>query len=111
MLDIALLREIAVWMFLIIGALFCLVGSVGMLRFPDVFARMHAASIIDTVGIGFIFLGLMFQSGGTLISVKLFIVLILMFFAGPLSTHALARAALYAGVEPRLSKKEIPPSK
>ena len=77
-----------------------------MIRFPDFFTRLHAASLIDTVGIGFIFLGLMIQAGFTLITLKLLIILILMFFLSPLTTHAAARAALYARVKPQIHKGE-----
>ncbi len=106
MLDLSVIKDIFSWLFLIMGALFCLIGSLGMIRFPDFFTRLHAASLIDTVGIGFIFLGLMIQAGFTLITVKLLIILILMFFLSPLTTHAAARAALYARVKPQLHKGE-----
>ncbi len=106
MLDLSLIKDILSWLFLIIGALFCLIGSLGMIRFPDSFTRLHAASLIDTVGIGFIFLGLMIQAGFTLITVKLLIILILMFFLSSLTTHAAARAALYAKLKPQLHKGE-----
>jgi len=106
MLDLSLIKDILSWLFLIIGALFCLIGSLGMIRFPDLFTRLHAASLIDTVGIGFIFLGLMIQAGFTLITVKLLIILILMFFLSSLTTHAAARAALYAKLKPQLHKGE-----
>lgn len=106
MLDLALIKDTFSWPFLIIGALFCLIGSLGMIRLPDFFTRLHAASLIDTVGIGFIFLGLMIQTGFTLVTVKLLVVLILMFFLSPLSTHAAARAALYAKIKPQLHKGE-----
>jgi len=106
MLDLSAIKDIFSWLFLIMGALFCLIGSLGMIRFPDFFTRLHAASLIDTVGIGFIFLGLMIQAGFTLITVKLLIILILMFFLSPLTTHAAARAALYARVKPQLHKGE-----
>lgn len=109
--DLSLIKDILCWLFLIIGSLFCFIGSLGMIRFPDLFTRLHAASLIDTVGIGFIFLGLMVQAGFTLITLKLLIILLLMFFLSPLTTHAAARAALYAKIKPQLYKGEelLPP--
>ena len=104
--DLSLIKDIFSWVFLIIGALFCLTGGLGMIRLPDFFTRLHAASLIDTVGIGFIFLALMIQAGFTLITVKLLIILILMFFLSPLTTHAVARAALYGKIKPQLHKGE-----
>ena len=70
-----------------------------MLRMPDFYTRMHAASVIETLGAGLILLGLLLQAGFTLVAVKLLIVGVLIFFASPTATHALARAAMARGVE------------
>ena len=104
--DLSFIKDILSGIFLIVGAIFCLIGALGMIRFPDFFTRLHAASLIDTVGIGFIFLALMIQAGFTLITVKLLFILVLMFFLSPLTTHAAARAALYAKMKPYLHKGE-----
>ena len=50
-----------------IGALFILVGSIGLLRMPDVFTRMHAAGITDTIGAAAIILGLMLIAGWSIV--------------------------------------------
>ena len=84
----------ASWGFIIGGCIFCLVGGLGLIRLPDMFARMHGASLIDTMGIGLILIGLMFQAGFTLITGKLILILIFVFFTGPTSTYALSRAAI-----------------
>lgn len=99
------------WFLLIVGGLFCIVGAVGLLRMPDFYTRMHAASIIDTLGAGLMLLGLLLQAGMTLIAVKLFILAVLIFFASPTATHALARAAMIRGLKPLLADEENPPSK
>jgi multicomponent Na+:H+ antiporter subunit G len=99
------------WFCLVGGGFFCVVGAVGMLRMPDFYTRMHAASVIETLGAGLILLGLMLQAGFTLVAVKLMIVGLLMFFASPTATHALARAAMARGLKPMLSGKETAPSK
>ncbi len=80
------------------GAFFCLAGGIGLLRMPDFFTRMHAASVIETLGAGLILLGLMLQAGLTLVAVKLLMVALLILFASPTVSHALARAALLRGV-------------
>jgi multicomponent Na+:H+ antiporter subunit G len=69
---------------------------------PDVFTRMHATSVSDTMGAGFLILGMIVQAGFTLITVKLLIILAIFFFTGPLTTHALARGALAVGLKPVL---------
>ena len=99
------------WVFLIVGGAFCLIGAVGLLRMPDFYTRMHAASIIDTLGAASILLGLLLQAGLTLIAVKLFMLAVLIFFTSPTATHALARAAMVRGLKPLLADEENPPSK
>lgn len=94
----------ASWFLMTAGALFAVIGAVGILRLPDVFARMHGAGMIDTFGIGLILLGLMLQAGLSLISVKLFLILAFLFFTSPTATHALAQAALLSGVKPVTGK-------
>jgi multicomponent Na+:H+ antiporter subunit G len=100
------LADAASWILLVAGGLFCIVGAVGLLRMPDLFTRMHAASVTDTLGAGLILLGLMLQSGLTLVSAKLVLVGLLIFFTSPTATHALARAALARGLEPNLAPRE-----
>lgn len=99
------------WICLAGGGLFCVVGAIGLLRMPDFYTRMHAASVIETLGAGLILLGLMLQAGPTLVAVKLLIVGVLIFFASPAATHALARAAMARGLEPLLSDEGSAPSK
>jgi multicomponent Na+:H+ antiporter subunit G len=89
-----MLINIASWVLIISGCMFCLIGGLGLIRLPDMFARKHGASLIDTMGIGLILIGLMFQAGFTLITAKLILILIFVFFTSPTSTHALARAAI-----------------
>ncbi|MDO8341080.1 MAG: monovalent cation/H(+) antiporter subunit G [Candidatus Woesebacteria bacterium] len=85
------------------GGFFCLVGGIGLLRMPDFYTRMHAGSVIETLGAGLILLGLVFQAGPTLITVKLAMVGLLIFFASPTASHALARAAMLRNM-PRLAQ-------
>ncbi|MEO5882318.1 MAG: monovalent cation/H(+) antiporter subunit G, partial [Caldimonas sp.] len=93
------------------GGLFCVVGAAGMLRMPDFYTRMHASSLVDTLGAGLMLLGLMLQAGFTLVAVKLLMVGLLLFFTSPAAAHALARAAMARGLEPMLAAPEEEPSK
>tara|TARA_R110000787_G_scaffold66588_5_gene149432 strand:+ start:1239 stop:1604 length:366 start_codon:yes stop_codon:yes gene_type:complete len=97
-----LIVEISSWVLILVGSLALITGAVGVLRFPDVYTRMHAASITDTLGAGALLCGLMLQAGPTLIAVKLFLMLVFLFFTSPTSSFALAHAALSSGVEPKL---------
>jgi multicomponent Na+:H+ antiporter subunit G len=88
------------WVCLVAGGLVSVIGAVGLVRMPSFFTRMHAASLIDTLGAGLILLGLMLQAGLTLITVKLALMGLLLLFASPTATHALAKAAVARGVDP-----------
>jgi multicomponent Na+:H+ antiporter subunit G len=107
----ALLIDLLSWACLVAGGVFCIIGAVGLLRMPDFYTRMHAASVVDTLGAGLILLGLMLQGGWTLVTAKLAMIGLLLLFASPTATHALARAALIRGVKPLLAAEENPPSK
>lgn len=101
--------------FLAGGAFFCLVGGIGLLRMPDFYTRMQAASVVETLGVGLMLTGLIIHAGLTLVAVKLLIIGLLIFFASPTASHALSRAALLSGLKPLLgpqpSAEEVPPSK
>jgi multicomponent Na+:H+ antiporter subunit G len=90
--------DIASWTLIVAGGTFCLVGAVGVLRMPDFYTRVHAASVTDVVGSFAILLGLALQAGATLVAVKLGLVALLIFFTSPAATHALVKAALERGV-------------
>ena len=88
------------WASLAAGGFFCVVGAIGVVRMPDFYTRMHAASVTDTVGAGLVLLGLMLQAGLTLVTAKLLMIGLLLFFTSPTASHALARAAFVRGVKP-----------
>ena len=81
-----------------------MVGAFGLVRMPEVFTRMHAASVTDTLGVGFLILGMGLQAGFSLVTLKLLFLLALFFFTGPVVTHALAQACLHEGIEPLLAE-------
>ncbi len=92
--------------FIITGALAIIIGLVGVFRMPDFYTRLHAASIIDTMGTMLILVGLMLYSGFTLVSVKLFLIMMFILITTPAAAHALAKSALHGGLEPVLDKDE-----
>jgi multicomponent Na+:H+ antiporter subunit G len=96
--------DIASWVLILSGSFFTIVGALGMVRMPDVFTRMHAASVVDTLGVGFLLLGMMLQAGLSLVTFKLLFLLILFLFTAPVVTHALAQACLHEDVEPQLAE-------
>jgi multicomponent Na+:H+ antiporter subunit G len=92
--------DLASWGLILAGGAFCLVGALGILRMPDFYTRVHAASVTDIVGSFAILLGLALQAGLSLVAVKLGFIALLIFFTSPAATHALVKAALERGVEP-----------
>ena len=103
--------SVASWILLVSGGLFCVIGSVGLLRMPDFYTRVHAASITDTIGFGLLLLGMMLQAGLSLVTVKLAIIGLLIFFVSPTATHALVQAGMTRGVKPLLGSRRRAPSK
>ena len=84
------------------GSIFVLIGADGLVRFPDFYTRLHAAGITDTLGAELILLGLMFQAGLSLVTVKLILISLFIFFTSPTATHAVANAARVMGLKPML---------
>lgn len=79
------------------GVFFFSVGVVGLLRFPDIYTRLHATTKCDTLGAGLMLIGLALQGGPT-VAIKLVIIIILLWIANPTAAHAIARAALNSGI-------------
>lgn len=88
------------WALLLAGAGLVLTGGIGMLRFPDAYTRMHATSLTDTLGSALILAALMVQSGPTLVTVKLGLILAFLLFTTPAATHAFGQTALRGGLTP-----------
>ncbi|MCB2216430.1 monovalent cation/H(+) antiporter subunit G [Desulfofustis glycolicus] len=94
------LFDIISWVCLVSGSFFCLTGGIGLLRFPDFFTRIHAASLTDTLGASLILVGLMFQAGWGLVFAKLLLILMFSLLAGTTASHAMAKASLKSGLKP-----------
>ena len=88
------------WALLMAGCFFIITGGVGLLRLPDVYSRMHAAGVTDTIGVGLFLGGLMIQGGLSTVTVKLVLILIFILFTSPTATYALANALYGGGVKP-----------
>ncbi len=109
--------EILSWIFIVGGACFALIGALGVIRFPDFWTRLHAASVTDSAGVILMIFGMCLQSGWSLVTVKLLIIGAFLFVTGPTATHAVANAALATGLRPReadglrgaVPDEELPP--
>ncbi|RKT43346.1 monovalent cation/H(+) antiporter subunit G [Thiocapsa rosea] len=75
-------------------------GALGVLRFPDFYTRIHAAGVTDTLSAGLILGALMLQAGLSLVTAKLALILLFLWYTSPVASHVLARAAMHAGLRP-----------
>ena len=96
--------DLASWALILSGSFFTVVGAFGLVRMPEIFTRIHAASVTDTIGVGLLIMGMGLQAGFTLVTLKLVFLLALFVFTTPVVTHALAQACLHEGVEPMLAE-------
>lgn len=96
----AMASDIISWLLLLAGGLLVLIGGIGVLRMPNLYTRIHAASLTDTMGAILMLTGIMVQAGLSLAAIKLGAILLFLLITSPTSTYALASAALLAGVEP-----------
>ena len=83
-----------------IGVIALLIGSLGLIKLPDVYCRIHAVGMIDTAGASFIILGMIIHQGFSLVSFKLALIGVFLFFTSPIATHAVAQVAHKMGVKP-----------
>lgn len=86
--------------FILAGVVFALIGSIGVLRLPDFYTRIHAASKLDTMSLGLCMVGLAVLQGPDLNAVKLLLIFLFASVANPAAANALGRSAIRAGLEP-----------
>jgi multicomponent Na+:H+ antiporter subunit G len=92
--------ELLTVLLLLAGAGFFLAGTVGLLRFPDVYTRLHALTKADNVGLGFVVAGLVLQAESWAAIGKLLFIWLLVLLASASVAHLVARTALRKGIRP-----------
>ena len=92
--------EILSGILVILGSLSIIVGLLCVYRMPDFFTRLHAASVIDTLGTILILFGLILYAGLNIVSIKLLLILIFILITTPTAAHALAKSALHGKLKP-----------
>lgn len=93
--------------FLVAGAALCLVASVGVLRLPDYFMRMHAATKAGVAGSGFVLIGVGFAEPSTSMWLKVTIGILFLLLTTPIAGHLLGRAGYVAGVPLRTKEDHL----
>ncbi|SIP94892.1 multicomponent Na+:H+ antiporter subunit G [Rhizobium sp. RU35A] len=93
----SLILTLVTVLLLVAGSAFALMGSIGLIRFPDMFSRMHAASKAGTVGSGLLLLAAGLHSADLSIFARALAGFFFFILTTPVSAHLLARAAHKAG--------------
>ncbi len=113
------------WIIIVTGVLFNLLGCLGLIRFPDLYNRMQAATKCVTLGTCGIMLGIFLITGFSAIGIKALICALFVLFTMPVAAHALSRGSLYFGIKlwkgsiidklgeekkgsPQIEKEEVP---
>lgn len=93
------------WAFILAGSVLLVAGAVGLIRLPDLYTRLHAASVTDTGAIILLVSGLMLQAAfvfqNPIALIKLFLILFFTLFTAPTASHALAKTALLGKLMPK----------
>ena len=93
------MNEIIGYIFIVIGLIFDLLGSIGLIRLPDLYNRLQASTKCVTLGTCSILFGLFLFKGFTAAGIKAILCIIFIFLTAPVSAHALARGAHKSGVK------------
>ncbi len=86
--------------FILFGFFFVSVAAIGVLRLPDFYTRMHASGKSETLGVMLTLIGFVIYNGFNLVSLKILLISLFILLANPIGTHAITRAAFYAGIKP-----------
>ena len=106
-----LAADVVSWLFILAGSAGIVIAAFGLVRLPDFYTRLHAGGVTDTLGAELIIVGMAIQAGFSLLTLKLVIIGMFLFFTGPTATHATANAAWVAGLKPRLAERPDEPPK
>ncbi len=82
------------------GLLFFIAGTLGLLRFPDVYTRIHAVTKADSVGLGLVCAGVALWWGDWHVALKLLLLWLLVLLSSALLSHLIAATAMRAGIRP-----------
>lgn len=100
-------RFLAGAFFLLFGLAIFVIEMVGVFRFKYVLNRMHAAAMGDTLGIGFSLMGLILMNGLNFTSLKLFFVIVFLWFSSPTASHLVARLEVTTDEEPEKHYRKV----
>ena len=92
--------------FILGGLFFFTTATIGLLRFPDFFTRLHATGKGDTLAVFLCLIGFALYEGVSLTALKIVVIAVFMFLAQPTATHAISRAGIRRGLKPWVRGEE-----
>lgn len=101
-----IITELIAGFFLLTGIFFFFTATIGLLRLPDFYSRLHATGKGDTLAVLFSLVGLAIYEGLTITSIKILLIAVFVFLAQPTATHAISRAAFRCHIQPYTQKQE-----
>ncbi len=94
------------YLFIILGLVFIFFGTLGIIRFPDIYTRLQTSSKCDAAGAVALLVGLMVREGLDSLSLRILIILMFLLLTNPVASHAIARSAAIRGIKPWRKKKK-----
>jgi len=94
------------YLFIFLGLVFIFFGTLGIIRFPDIYTRLQTSSKCDAAGAVALFVGLMVREGLDSLSLRILIILVFLLLTNPVASHAIARSAAIRGIKPWRKKKK-----
>jgi len=94
------------YLFIFLGLVFIFFGTLGIIRFPDIYTRLQTSSKCDAAGAVALLVGLMVREGLDSLSLRILIILMFLLLTNPVASHAIARSAAIRGIKPWRQKKK-----
>lgn len=85
---------------MLLGSALTVLAGIGIVRLPDVFIRMHAATKVGTLGTGLIMVGVALHFADTAVVIRGVLTMLFLLLTAPIGAHMIGRAALRTGIEP-----------
>ena len=96
----SIIAALFIILFTVCGLFFFTTSTIGLLRFPDFFTRLHATGKGDTLAVLFSLIGIGIYEGLSLTGFKILLIAVFMFLAQPTATHAISKAGMRYGLQP-----------
>ena len=93
------------YLFIFLGLVLIFFGTLGIIRFPDIYTRLQTSSKCDAAGAVALLVGLMVREGLGSLSLGILIILVFLLLTNPVASHAIARSAAIRGIKPWRKKK------